>query len=97
MSVRTMSARAEPCATANPPTAAAEAVTRKPRRDRWGVFRLDWFDIPNLRDKILETNIDARVPEGRNPPRERLVSRRRTRIEREAVVVLDNVLGGKRR
>ena len=33
MSVRTMSARAEPRESANPPTAAAEAVTRKPRRD----------------------------------------------------------------
>ena len=34
MSVRTISARAERCANARPPTAAAEAVARKPRRDR---------------------------------------------------------------
>src|SRR3989442_14189383 len=51
-----MAARAEPCASANPPTAAAEAVTKKPRRDRLEVvavtfssmsrFAFDCFGMP---------------------------------------------------
>src|ERR1700730_17394095 len=40
MSARIVATRAEPCASASPPTAAAEAVTKKPRRDRLGAVTL---------------------------------------------------------